>query len=206
VIRIAALCSLAALAGCPDDDPDCFIGDRAADPEMQIIYLDTQGASHTAAAGERMPLIRPDQGGKVLFVGARARNLDGCALELTTSLRDTCTNRIIALEGRPVNLAAGADGWGEPEAPAQSNYGNLAACPSEAAQRDIEEEPYLLRVALRDRRGLTAEASFMVTPFCAEEDLFEECLCDCDHDYEGTTCPAEPDAGVPGACPADAGP
>jgi hypothetical protein len=182
------------------------IGDRALDPEIELVFRTADGQLADLVAGGEVPLIQPPQGGKVVLVGVRARNVDGCGLQLTASLRDPCTDRIIGLESRPVNLRAGADGWGEPSQPAElSDYANLAACPSAAAVHDIEGEPYLLRIRVDDGDGREASAEAMIVPVCAEPELVDQCKCECSFDYVlGDPCVPEIDGG-PTGCPVDAG-
>jgi hypothetical protein len=198
------------LFGCPDGEngKPCFVGDPAQSPELMIIHRTTTGTFQATTASGTVPLIEPPQGGKVIFVAARARNLDGCPIRLRASLRDECTNQLLAVEERDVVLRQAADGWLEPEDPVEiANYSNLPACPRANAQRDVEGEPYLLKVTLTDRAGRTAESSLRVMPVCAEPMLLEACLCECDKDYAlSTTCNADVDSGVaPGTCPPDGG-
>jgi hypothetical protein len=208
-MRAIALLSLLC-AGCPEDVPLCsgFVGDRTLPVEVELVTRD-EGIPRLIAEGDEVPLIQPPQGGKVVFASVRARNLDTCALRVNASLRDTCTNRILALEGRPINLRRADDGWAYPADPTDlNNYANVAACPSEAARRDIEGEPYRLRISVLDSGGRTAEAMRMVVPVCgAEPELAQTCTCECGAGYEtGEVCQPEPDGGPPpGVCGADAG-
>ncbi len=131
----------------------------------------------------------------------RARNLDGCALTLTTSLRDVCTNELLTVESRPVLLAANADGWAEPPEQSTSQWGNLAVCPNAGATRDLQGQGYLLRVAITAEDGRTAEASVPVVPTCAAGN--DGCLCQCQAGYNlGDECPGGLEPGTPTECPA----
>jgi hypothetical protein len=140
----------------------------------------------------------------VIFVGVRARNLDACALQITASLRDPCTNQIVGFDDRPIDLIAAPDGWGEPRASADiASFANLPACPNAAASRDIHGQPYVLEVEIRDRAERTASASVPVTPFCADPNV---CPCECRSGaLRGQACnPSGPPAPAP-ACATDAG-
>ncbi|MCC6999828.1 MAG: hypothetical protein IT370_34820, partial [Deltaproteobacteria bacterium] len=79
-------------AGCPKDPPDpCqlgFVGDKAAQPSLEVIYLYADGTVRPALEGGEAPLIEPPQGGRVIFAGVRARNVDACAATLSGALRD----------------------------------------------------------------------------------------------------------------------
>src|SRR5262245_31652631 len=101
-----------ALYACPDDEvKECFVGDPAMPAEIEPVFRDVDNTMKPLAEGGQIPLILPPQGGKVMVVGVRAKNLDGCPLTIATSIRDTCSNSIIALENRPVTLEEGSDGW-----------------------------------------------------------------------------------------------
>lgn len=145
-----------------------------------------------------------------MFISARARNINVCPLQILASLRDECTGSILSREERPIVLEPTGDGWAEPRQPMEiSNYSNLPTCPRAAAMRDMEGEPYLLRLRVEDEAGRVAEASMRITPYCAEPDRLERCLCECDSDFVlGEMCAPDVDSGVPpGTCPkADAGP
>lgn len=207
LVRSAALVFVAAspLLACSDDPKTgCFVGDPSKPPELVMIHMTPAGSFVETVANGEVPLIQAPQGGKVLFVGARARNIDGCPVRISASLRDECNNGLLALEQRDVTMKLAADGWLEPEDPAQiSNYSNLPACPRAAAARNIQGEPYLLKVRLEDRAGRTAESVLKVTPTCAQPELLDQCVCECDAKYIlGDSCGAPYDAGVPaGTCP-----
>jgi hypothetical protein len=211
VRAVAALPLLWLCCACPEDpvDPpkECFLGDPSADPEVTILLRQADGSMIAATEGSAAPLIKPPQLGKVIFVGARARNLDMCGLKVTASLRDECTHRLLSLEGRPVTLTPDGEGWAIPGNPLDiANFSNLPGCPAAAATRDVEGEPYLLRLKVEDRKGREAEAKLHVVPTCAEPENEGECKCECDGHYVlGEPCTAEPDGGLPpGTCTPDA--
>lgn len=190
-------------SACSDDTSECVIGDRSLDLELEIVYRTVDGRTADANVDGEIPLIQPPQGGKVALIGARVRNA-GCVVQLTASLRDPCSNRIVALEQRPVTLVLREDGWGVPESPAElSNYANVPVCPSAAADRDLEREPYVATVRVEDGTSRTAEKQLTVTPVCAEPELETLCQCECDANYMlGEPCVEEADGGpLPGSCP-----
>ena len=207
----------------PDAGPrvECFVGERGAAPEMELAYRTVDGDVAVLADGGEVPLILPPQGGKVILVGFRARNVDLCDLAVRASVHDTCTatdgndGRVVGLEGRPVTLIEGDDGWGVPEDPhTLNNWANIPLCPNNAFTRDIDGQPYLLRVRMIERSsGRATTSSATITPVCAEPEALAECDCTCDADYFlGAACG---DAGPgsdddvndppPGACPVAGG-
>jgi hypothetical protein len=190
------------LSACSDDGPGttCPIGDRALPIEILAEHWPQAPAPGTLEGlpdGGTVDLVRPIQGGKVIYVGVRARNVDGCNVQLTAALRDVTSQQVIALEQRPVRLDVGGDGWGH----ARSTFDDLAnvpACPNAAASRDVDGATWLLELRLDEAGGRTATTSVMIVPRCRLDDQMEECRCECDSDYElGMPCPSDPvDAGA----------
>lgn len=203
-MRAAALLLLA-VAACSDDAPPgaCSIGDASLPIELELVARgDSPDVMEVDTPMTAVPLVVPPQGGLVLFVAARARNLDNCAVMLTASLRDPCSNEVVTVERRPVLLESTGDGWAGPDVDALSQWSNLPVCPSSAATRDLQGQHYLLRVALEASDGRTAEATMMVVPTCAADDL--TCLCQCQAGYElGSECPTGLEPGTPTECPAE---
>lgn len=206
---IALLASATVLLACPDDEPKrCFLGDPSAAPRIEPVYRDVAATMQPLSEGGQVPLILPPQGGKVMFIGVRAQNLDGCPLTLSAALRDPSTGAVIALERRPVQLEPGDDGWLSPLQPMElSNYSNLPACPRANIERDIHGQPYELLIQVEDKDGRTAETSLNVIPTCAEPEFMERCLCECRLDYRlGDDCSgALHDAGTSTASASDGG-
>lgn len=197
----------AALAACTDDSAPCpdFVGDSNAGVELELSTLNPSGTAAPLADGARVRLVLPPQGGRVVFAGVRAKNICAGAVQVTASLRDDCTGRIIGLEGRPIVLARDADGWAAAPAPSElSSYANIAVCPNHVAARDLYDTPYRLELTLKDRLGRSATKNLSVTPGCDTASEAEECRCLCQRDYVlGQSCHTTPDAGGGGgACPA----
>jgi hypothetical protein len=183
----------------------CPIGEPGGPITLEVVARSPNGVAEAVTEGGVVTLEEAPQGGYVIFAGARASNLDGCAVELEASLRDVCSGRVVSIEGRPVDLAVGADGVGAPKDPAElTNYANLSVCPNAALGRDAFGQPYLLELRITDAEGRTAQTSVHVTPVCAEPS--SPCVCECRPSGAGTCSlgggvPA--DSGLPaGACPA----
>lgn len=151
-----------------------------------------------------VPLILPPQGGKVMLLGVRARNLDGCPLFITTALKDPCNGAIIALERRPVSMEVKADGWLEPLQPGElSNFSNLPACPRANLSQDIHNNAHILLVSIEDKAQRKVETELTIVPTCSEPQFLEQCRCECEKGYTlGGTCDPNGDAGVAPACDA----
>jgi hypothetical protein len=174
--------------------------------ELELVSLDAAAQMSALSDGSSVPLILPPQGGKVVFVGVRARNVCAGVMQLIASVRDKCTNRIVGLEGRPVIYIAGADGWADPAEPTQiSSYANVPLCPNFVSSRDIQDQPYELSIQVKDKTGRTSTKTLSITPFCGEPANEADCRCTCSFGYDvHEPCTTKPDAGIQG-CPADAG-
>jgi hypothetical protein len=182
----------------PPVDADCpvgVIGDTTKPVEFDFRILHVDGSDAPLADGEEVPLIFPPQGGRVIFVGVRATNLDGCGVQLTGALRDTSSQQV-RIDSRTVNLIPTGDGWGTSAPPSQSisaardTYSNVPVCPNEWATVDIYDHVFQLEVTIEDREKRKLTKSIKVLPRCAEPDKVGECLCICQAGYVlGQACP-----------------
>lgn len=216
IAAAVGMLSAALGAGCPDDGqssggggagaggaggspivcPVGFIGDPAKEPEIEAFYWGADEADHAIADGAVIDIIEPPQGGRVIFIGARARNLDGCAATLTGSFRDL-TNNQVRFDTRNVNLEETSDGWGTVHLGDLSVYANVAVCQNSWSDQTIYDGSFELEVKLEDRGGLSASASFEAAATCTDKSLggntgptaLEQCLCICKAGYMlGDTC------------------
>jgi hypothetical protein len=178
-----------------------FVGD--AGEEVELVVTALLGATATEVKdGDAVPLVFPPQGGRVIFAGVRARNLDTCAVTLTGVLRDPATKQV-RLDARTVNLLGAADGWAETDASDYSTFSNIPVCPNEWSDTDVMGNVYELEITVADRGGRTGTKKLSVTPVCAEPALEAECRCLCHAGYKlGEACS---DTGLPDAGAGDAG-
>jgi hypothetical protein len=186
----AALAGACGGGGSPTPS-SCFVGDMTAAPELELVYRTTDGMAAPLADGGEVPLLFAPQGGFVLFVGARARNIDGCTLSASSALVDPATSAVLTFERRPVTLAPTADGWLEPSHPDQlSNYSNLPACPLAGLTQAIDGVSYELQLQVLDGMNRMAQKTVTVTPTCAEPVHASQCQCQCAAGYVlGSACP-----------------
>ena len=194
--RVAAPLLLVILTGCGNGGTACprIVGDATQPMEVRILVRDETGAVTAVSDGAEVPLVQPPQGGKVVFAGIRAPNLDTCgAVEITGSMRDgtSANDRIVGLDGRPIDLVPAADGWAESAEPDQlSSYSNIPVCPNHTSTRDLYGQDYQLTVSVRDVSDRRGSASVIVRPYCAEPQFEAECLCTCKQGYVlGSPCP-----------------
>ncbi|MDI1443174.1 hypothetical protein [Polyangium sp. 6x1] len=198
-----------ALAACsspsppPETEPDAgiiggcklaYLGDPSAEPIMEVIALGPEGEIQSVSDGSSISLIFPPQGGRVVFAGVRATNVDPCAVRVAGALRDPATKQV-RLDNRILNLVPTDDGYGRSDPADISSFSNIAACPNQWAEQDLFDKPYELTVSLTDRDGKKVTKIMTVTPRCDEPGREAECLCMCAGDYVlGMQC--DPEAGV----------
>jgi hypothetical protein len=191
----------------PDADVDagpCFFGDPNKEPELELRALRADGTDVPLVDGNDLAVIFPPQGGRVTFVGVRARNLDGCGIQLTGALRDPVTKQV-RLDGRTLNLRREEDGWGTTGRGAETDlassdaigdYSNIPLCPNQWADRDVFDQTFELEVVVVDSRKKSVSKKINVIPRCAEPGEKETaCRCLCKKGYVlGESCGE--DAGV----------
>ena len=206
IVMIAAAASSLALglgsSGCgPDPTPPpidagedakscalAYLGDKTKAPELLLLAL---GADYKAAPisdGASVALLFPPQGGRVVFVGVRATNLDPCGVKLAGAMRDV-TSKQVRIDTRTINLEAAGDGWGQSSADDIASYANVPMCPNQWSATNIYGTEYEVEVTLTDRDKREVTKTIHVTPACAEPALFAECSCICKGGYVlGETC------------------
>jgi hypothetical protein len=167
--------------GCSTGSSDkCFVGDASRPVELKVVHRDENAMIVETAPGARVPLIQPPQGGKVLFIGARARNLDGCPAHVRASLYDPSTNAVAFQEARDVILKATSDGWLEPDLPNEvDNYANIAVCPPPNPARNVDGERYRLELEISDDKARTQATTLDIIPYCGEAAIVDRCHCEC---------------------------
>ncbi len=200
-MRVATAAVLAGLAACGDDGPQpvsCPVGDRSQPIELAIVVSDGTNLGDFVDGGAA-PLRRPLQGGQAILIGVRARNVDGCKVNLTTTLRDPVDGRSLGLDIRPVRLEPGADGWARPAEPFFQSIGNTPACPNLVASADIFGNLWQVELRLDEDGGRSATVFATVRPFCDDVSPKDECECECAADYVlGQAC-GQLDAGLDAA-------
>lgn len=169
-----------------------FLGDPAREPELELISLRADYSSTSIADGSSVALMFPPQGGRVIFAGVRATNVDACEVTLGGSLRDPQNDKI-CFDERTVNLEPSGDGWGASVDSDISTFSNIPVCPNQWSASNAFESEYDLTVKLRDKGDRVIEKTVRVVPFCAEPENEEQCRCICKQGYVlGETC--EPSA------------
>jgi hypothetical protein len=184
LVALAAACkpSPAAPDGGPHECTDGFVGDATLAPVVQTIALDPSMAAVPVADGGMVTLAFPPQGGRVIFAGVRAQNLDRCGVQLEGVLRDEGTHEV-RLDARTVNLVPTGDGWVGSNPTDISTFANVPVCPNEWSTTNLYGTEYQLELTVTDRSNRTATQALVVTPECSEPAHAAECLCICKGGY-----------------------
>lgn len=159
-----------------------FIGDATQPTEIEIIALKADYTSVPVAAGDSVALLFPPQGGRVIFAGVRARNVDPCNLQLSGAVRDLDTAQL-RVDARTINLEATSDGWGRSSDADIASFANVPMCPNQWSKTNIYGTKYELEVSITDRAKHTTTKKVTVTPACAEPENEAECTCICRGGY-----------------------
>jgi hypothetical protein len=165
-----------------------FLGDSTASPELEVQVLGADNSITTISDGASVPMLLPPQGGRVIFAGVRATNVDGCALQLRGALRDLGTSAVM-FDMRTVNLTPTGDGWGASATSATSiseaiaSFSNIPVCPNNWSSTDIYGHTFGLELTIIDRAKRQLTKTLQVTPECAQPENFSECSCICKAGY-----------------------
>ena len=159
-----------------------FIGDATKPTELEIVALKADYTSTPVAEGDSVALLFPPQGGRVIFAGVRARNIDPCNVQLAGAVRDLDTKQL-RVDSRTINLEPTSDGWGKSSDADIASFANVPMCPNEWSKTDIYGTKYQLEITVTDRAKHSTTKSVGVTPACAEPDNAAECACICKAGY-----------------------
>jgi hypothetical protein len=196
---LAGIAGVALAAACSPADPTkrCtagFLGSPSNPPDFDFLVVLADDSVAPLNDHDRVPMIEPPQGGRVIFVGVRATNVDGCLLQLQGVLRDETSQRV-QIDSRTVNLIPTGDGWGvsglgnAPVSAAIASFSNIPVCPwGSWSTTDLYGSEYLLEVTITDRGGRGVTKTIHVTPECGEPDKLAECLCICKAWFVGGPC------------------
>lgn len=158
--------------------------------------------------GDFVDLVRPIQGGHVLFIGALVRNPadgDGTVLgELRQVGADGAAGPVIVYDERtaahealPAGTPApsGQTGWRQ-VTPDISSVANIPVCP-DFLDYDLVDATVFVRIRFKDSRGREGFADRKVKTRCAQTDAMERslCRCECAAKYTIDRCYARPDGG-----------
>jgi len=196
---LLAVWVVGATAGC---QPECklgFIGDKSASPLVQLIALGNDQQVIELSDHSALPIYLPPQGGRVVMVGVKAKNLTACGAQLTASLRDPSSGQR-RLDSRTINLVSREGGFGGSVDNDISTFANVPVCPNQWAKGDVFDTEYSLTVNLVDQTQRSVTTVISVTPTCVggSPETEAECRCLCKGGYVlGESCGGVTDGGVP---------
>ena len=147
--------------GPPDPCTVGFLGDATKPAVVEVIALDPTMMLFPLVSGDMVTLAFPPQGGRVIFAGARATNLDGCGVQLEGVIRDETTQQV-RLDSRTVNLVPTGDGWGQSDPTDISTFANVPVCPNEWSATNLYGTPYQLELSVTDRDNRAASATLLI--------------------------------------------
>jgi hypothetical protein len=166
-----------------------FLGDPTMAPEIELVSLGPGGLFAPIIEGGSVSLLQPPGAGRVIFVGARVRNMDPCAIRLAGQLKDPVSEQI-RLDSRIVNFEPTNDGWGGSVPTDVFTVSNIAACPNQWSMQDLFGKEYELTVTVTDRDGRSVTQTVRVVPACDEPGKEALCMCVCKQGYKlGEQCP-----------------
>jgi hypothetical protein len=132
------------------------------------------------ADGAAVDLTFPVQGGHVLFLGARVKNLLACRAELGAKVLDPNTGHIAAEEKRQVAFSVPAGGgWGMSDISDTAELANVPACPN-FLDRDLVDTRWKVELSVIDEDGRKATVSRELVPVCRQTDPYARALCRCE--------------------------
>lgn len=187
-------------AGTPGACKLPYVGDPNSPMEMDIIALGINGKIAVLEEGSDITLMFPPQGGRVVFAGVRARNVNPCGVRIAGALRDPLSKQV-SIDNRIVNLKVVAEGYAQSDPGDISSFANVSSCPNQWSGQDLMDVSYELTVSLTDNGDKKVTKVLPVTPRCDEPGQVGGCRCQCDANYVlGMECAGLPvDAGADGA-------
>jgi hypothetical protein len=175
-----------------------FIGDPSQPPEAVMLWTDGVSMQlHEVQDGMSLPLEPPPQGGYVLYVGAKVRNMYNC-VEERGRLRDPSTLIEYGFDARSATLTVQADGYGWPDPAMNSNVSNVNPCPDYKMQ-DVQAHNYQMQMVVVDQKtGKQVEVDKPVVPTCMQQDSATQadCICTCSANYTLGKCAPNVDGGT----------
>jgi len=165
-----------------------FVGSAALPAQLRLRALGPGNAVVEIEDGATVPVMQPPQGGRVVFLGAEATNVDPCGVSLKGVVRDVATDQV-RIDARTVNLAAQGQGWSASDPADVSSFANVPLCPNQWSSQSIEGGEFEIELSITERNGRNLTRSMRAVPRCAEPENEAECRCICAQGYRlGEVC------------------
>lgn len=147
------------------------------------------------ASGSEVHLVVPPQGGHVLFIGARFKNVRGDTVRLHTRLKDPEDGAVATEESRSVSVlpVPGDSSLSETDNSSLTQVSNITACP-DYGPRAMVGLPYILELTVTELMVPSpreATVTMLVTPACPQggDPDAAFCACECAGSYTLGKCP-----------------
>jgi hypothetical protein len=201
----------------PEPDEGSLLSDGSPnerDPGELIVlpaqFTEEATPMRMLAESDPIDLWNAPQGGHVVLLGAKVKNLTSDTVNLKVRVRHLDTGLIVSEEGRTVKMVPVPDEPGvmQPDIRSRSQVSNVALCPN-YDPAGIVDRLVLVEVtvtALYTQPVQTGQATMKLVPRCSTPDDEAFCRCECEKDYflgkcgggDGSSNAATPkDAGAP---------
>jgi hypothetical protein len=150
--------------------------------------------------GGPIPLVYPVQGGHVLMVGARMRNLHTNTIKIRGRLRDPVTGDIAGEDTRTVVVepVEGDPTQVQTNIQTNSQVANIPACPNYTSRSLAGAEAWTIEITVTELYvdvPRTVTATRTAVPTCGTGPDAALCLCECAANYVLGNCPV-PNGGL----------
>ncbi|HEY7956468.1 MAG TPA: hypothetical protein VII38_14290 [Polyangia bacterium] len=160
----------------------CGAGAPPSEMVVTPAEYDAQAMTETPLEdGASIDLVRPPQGGFVLFVGALVKNLEEKTVVIDGQLADA-SGALVSEDKRTVTMMASASDptLFQPDLRSYTGVANIAVCPS-TSPTDRYNLPFQLTLVVTEPgSGRTGTGKITVTPSCRQTDPTELALCQCE--------------------------
>lgn len=185
-------------AACGGPGPPPMIGPAGRDMDgapievVPAMYLRQSMMLREVHDGDPIDLELPPQGGHVLFVGARLRNVREQTVRLQGRLLDDKTGAEVAQDARSVTLMPAPDDptlW-VPDLRSYATVANIPVCPAKSAV-DLYDRPFLLEVVVTElSSGRSGSVRRRAVPSCRQPEMqmLKLCQCECAANYAVGKC------------------
>lgn len=180
--------------------------------EVLPARLSEDGARLIALSdGDTVDLVRPIQGGHVLFIGALLRHPadgdgtlrgelrrvqpDGTPGPIIVYDERTTSHQALAADTPAPGGASDSGGWRQVP-PDINSVANIPVCP-DFLDYDLVDATLFLRISFKDRANREVATDRRIKTRCAQTDAMEQglCRCECQARYTIDRCYSRPDGG-----------
>lgn len=164
-------------------------------PELSIepaLFTEENTPVRLLEDGDTVDIQQAVQGGQVIYVAARVRNLNAEMARIEAALVDPDSGDVRADDDRTIVMKPvdGEESLFEPDIRSRNQVAHLLVCPNEDS-RALLEEAWRLEITISDVDGpRSASAELLVYPTCENRssDTRPRCDCECVPNYNADSC------------------